>query len=139
MPRTPFKGLFKSDPDNPNAALEPGKVSEMILEFARPLLDLEPGGPPDINALRNILMFAELCWNLPVYERAGGAADAEFKKGFDRVLQAAPEAIASRLRQLVQDRKTRFAAIPFLITARVEGESLEQATVVAEARVSPRG
>ena len=38
--------------------------------------------------------------------------------------------------QLVQERTTRFGAIPFLITVRVEGQGLDRANVIAEARMS---
>jgi len=107
----------------------------MFLEFAGPLLELEAGGPPDMAALRNILMFAEFCWNLPVYEQEDKDAYAQFKKGFDHALHAAPERVARCLRQLLVDRKTRFGAMPLLITARVEGQDVEQARVIAEARM----
>ena len=135
MPSTPLKGLYKFDSGDPAKSIEPGKVSEMILDFAEPLLNLEPGGPPDIKLLRNVLMMAELCWNLPVFETMDGGAYANHKKGFDAVVQAAPGPIANRLRQLIQDRKTRFAGVPFLVTVRVEEDAANNARVIAEARV----
>jgi hypothetical protein len=47
-----------------------------------------------------------------------------------------PSLVSRLLRQLVEDRKTRFAGIPFLVVLRVEGASLDELKVVAEARMS---
>lgn len=58
-------GLYKVDLETRNASLEPGKVSEMILEFAAPLLQLDPVAPHDITMLGEVLLMAEMCWNLP--------------------------------------------------------------------------
>jgi hypothetical protein len=129
------KGLYKIDPADLSSAA-PGKVSELVLDFAAPLLRLGPNGLPDIDALRSVLQLAEICWNLPVYERTDKAKHAEFKRGFDSVLQSVPAPIANLLRQLLHERTTRFGAIPFLVTVRVEGQSLDRANVIAEARVS---
>lgn len=128
-----MKGLYKIDPD---ARLAPGKVSEMFLEFAQPLIYIEPSGPPDIDTLRHILKFAEMCWNLPVVEREDKAAYALSKAGLDRAVHAAPKVVADRLLQMLRDRTERFGAVPFFITARVEGDELARARVVAEARMA---
>jgi hypothetical protein len=50
------EGLIKI-PLEPGAKPEHGKVSEMILEFARPLMEFDPGGPPDIQAVRNTMRY----------------------------------------------------------------------------------
>ncbi|MND06793.1 hypothetical protein D3C83_283830 [compost metagenome] len=46
-----------------------------------------------------------------------------------------PGEIAGLLLKLVEDRKTKFAAVPFLVVLRVEGKSLGELRVVAEARL----
>jgi hypothetical protein len=38
----------------------------MIIDFSRPIMEAEPGGPPDIEALRRMMSLAEICWNAPV-------------------------------------------------------------------------
>jgi hypothetical protein len=58
------------------AAWAPGKISEMILEFAQPLLEAD-GGPPNIQAARNIMQMVMICWNLPVQEAAVRHGDVD--------------------------------------------------------------
>jgi hypothetical protein len=133
-PKSELK-LFKV-PLEGEAKPEPGKVSEMLLEFAQPLLYAEPGGPPNVAAIQSIMQIAELCWNLPVLEATGARSYPEAQRGFDQALRMVPGEISRLLRQLVEDRKTKFAAVPFLVVLRVEGESLEDLRVVAEARMA---
>jgi hypothetical protein len=113
---------------------EPGKVSEMLLEFAEPLLYLEPHGPPDLLAFRTCLQLAETCWNLPVMERLGTPSSGSIRSQFEQVLATSPKPIADTLNELVAARKGRFAHIPFLIFSRVEGVYLDDARIVADAR-----
>ena len=47
-----------------------------------------------------------------------------------------PSLASQLLRKLIQDRKTKFAAIPFSVILRVEGARLDDLKVVAEARMS---
>ena len=54
----------------PAVSQEPGKISEMILDFAAPLLDVAPGGPANIEGLRAAMKIAMVCWNLPAYQDA---------------------------------------------------------------------
>lgn len=107
----------------------------MILEFAKPLIYADPAGPPDITSLRMVLQLAETCWNLPVFEKNAPAQYGAVKRQFDTALAAVPGQVASVLRQLVADRTTTFAAVPFYVQLRVAGETLEAARVVAEARM----
>ena len=53
----------------PEAQSKPGKVSEMILEFACPLLDAM-GQPGRIEDLRVAMQLVMVCWNLPVLQQA---------------------------------------------------------------------
>jgi hypothetical protein len=122
-------------PLEPGAETQPGKLSEMILEFASPLLELDPKGPLNIAALRSMMRLAEMAWNLPVLERGEDPAYASAKRSFDEALAAMPGIVARVLRQLVDDRKGRFAAVPFFVTLQVKGTNLEDARVAAEARM----
>jgi hypothetical protein len=111
----------------------PGKISELIWEFARPLRD-EAGEPRNIDDLRNVLTLATLCWNLPLFERDGVPELADMQASFQGTLGSVPEAVAGLLRRLVEERKTRFAEIPFYIVAEIRGTTLDDCSVHAEAR-----
>lgn len=126
------KGLHKIDA---KGKVVPGKVSELIYDFARPLLDAM-GPPRNIDDLRNAFMLATLCWNLPVFERTGNPQHHELQRQFDSSLKIMPEPIASLLHQLLEDRKTKFGQIPFWVIAEVRGTNLDDASVHAEARQS---
>ncbi|MBK9002209.1 MAG: hypothetical protein IPM35_41345 [Myxococcales bacterium] len=65
-----LKGLRKLGDDG---QWMPGKISELIYDFARPLLDAM-GPPRTIDDLRNAFMLATLCWNLPAFEKTGQPA-----------------------------------------------------------------
>lgn len=62
-----MKGLIKI-PLEPGCKPVPAKVSEVILEFAQPLMEFGEDGPPDIQTMRNIMMLAMVCWNVPIME-----------------------------------------------------------------------
>jgi hypothetical protein len=93
-------GLYKVDPAVPNAKLEPGKISEMLLEFAAPLLQLGADGPPDIKVLGQLMMLTEMCWNLPVFETNDPAAHAHFKQDFDSNTPRQDELVTSALQEI---------------------------------------
>lgn len=114
--------------DEPGGPLQPGKISELIIEFAQPLVDLAP--PRDIETLRRLIHLAVLCWNVPVLERTPTPELQAHLHLFD----ALPEPILRTLQQLRRDRVTRYGLVPFLITAEVRGTSLADAVVHAEAR-----
>jgi hypothetical protein len=131
---TPMKGLFKI-PLEPDSKPLPGKVSEMILEFAQPLMEFGPGGPPNIQTMRSIMMFAMICWNLPIMESRTDVDGASARKMFDDAMAGVPESLGRVLLKLIEDRKTRFAMVPFCVTVQVAGTSMEDARVVAQARM----
>jgi len=112
----------------------PGKISEMILEFAQPLLEAD-GGPPNIQTARNIMQLVMICWNLPVLEAEGRHRDVDMRKMFDEAIDRMPARLKGLLLGLVADRKTKFESIPFLVNLRIEGSNLEDARLVAEARM----
>ncbi len=133
MSDEPLKNLLKIPLEGGKP--EPGKVSEMVLEFADPLMTVDPDGPPNIGALRSIMQIAEMCWNLPVLENSEASSYAQAKRTFDDALAAMPGGLSKILRQLIEDRKVRFGAVPFFVNVRVDGEDLENARVVVEARM----
>lgn len=111
----------------------PGKVSEMMIDFARPLLDAL-GTPRDIEDLRHVMMLATLCWNLPVLEREQAADFEQTRRSFDEALVTMPEPLPSMLRQLIEDRRGKFGSIPFYVITEVRGDTLDDARIHAEAR-----
>jgi hypothetical protein len=106
------------------------KFSDIIVEFAEPLLNADPDGPADIEALRNMMSLATLCWNAPLREVRG---DSSLMKILQPALMAAPEPIATALRQMLASRLSRFAGVPHTIIAEVTGSSLDDARCVARA------
>ena len=114
---------------------ERGKVSEMILEFARPFLDAV-GQPRSIEDLRKAFELVTTCWNLPVFEREVPAEVAEHRQHFDATVASFPEPLSSALLGLVASRKTTFGQVPFLVVVKVRGTSLDDCTIYAEARGS---
>jgi hypothetical protein len=129
-----MKGLIKI-PLEPGRKPVPGKVPEMILEFAQPLMEFGEGGPPDIQTMRNIMMLAMVCWNLPIMETRTDVDGPSTRRMFDDAMARMPDALGRVLLELVEVRRTRFAMVPFYVTVQVEGTSLENARVVAEARM----
>jgi hypothetical protein len=124
-------GLLKK-PVQTGGSWEAGKISEMIIDFARPLLEVD-GGPSDIEALRNVILLANICWNVPILEQKN---DPELARHL-HLIDELPEPLRGLLRLMIRERKTRFGAIPFLVVATVRGTSLDDAVVQAEARMSP--
>ena len=111
----------------------PGKISEMMLDFARPLLDVM-GQPRDINDLRSAFELVIVCWNLPIFERERHAEAVAHRRHFDSVVASFPDPLSSALLGLVESRKTTFGQVPFMVLVEVRGTSLDDCTIYAEAR-----
>ena len=109
---------------------EPAKVSDMMLEFAEPLLDYESGGPRDVSELRTALRLATLCWNAPVYAARG---DYTFMRAIESVLASMPAEVSGRMRAMMAARRGRFAAVPFAVIADVAGTTVAEARITASA------
>lgn len=109
---------------------ERGKYSDLMVEFADPLMYADPQGPSSIQDLRNIMSLATLCWNAPMSEVKG---DRSLMEILEPALKAAPAPIASALRQMLSARMTRYAGVPHTIIAEVTGSSLDDARCVARA------
>lgn len=92
------------------------------------------GGARDIEDRRVAMTLASICWNLPVFERTKKPEYFELQEQFDAALAQSEEPVPSILRQLAEDRKTKFASIPFYVVVEVRGTSLDDCVVYAEAR-----
>ena len=111
----------------------PDRVSELVRDFAQPLLYIDPAGPADIDTIRTAMMLSMICWNLPVYEATGNPLYAHGKRTLAEVAQAVPSAVAAQLRVLVRERKASYPELPFLVSVEVTGSSPESARIVAKA------
>jgi hypothetical protein len=112
---------------------ERAKYSDLIVEFAEPLMYADPQGPSNIGELKNIISLAMLCWNAPMAEVKG---DRSLMGILEPALKTAPAPIASALRQMLSARMTRYAGVPHTIVAEVTGSSLDDARCVAHAFAS---
>lgn len=111
----------------------PGKVSEMIMDFAGPIMETVKGGPPDIETLRDMMLLVSLCWNVPVLR---ATEHPEVTKQLHS-LEGLPEPLKSILDGLMRDRRTKFGSVSFLIAVEVRGTCIDDASIYAEARTSP--
>ena len=114
------------------------KVSELLRDYAQPLLYADPAGPADIDTIRTAMSLAMICWNLPVYEAMGSPLYTQGVRTLDAIIARVPGAVASNLKRLLDDRKTKFGSLPFLALVEVTGTTPENATIIAEARLPGR-
>lgn len=125
-----FDGLFTRSEDG--GPLEPGKVSELLLDYAAPLF--EDGYPPDVESLRAAMRIAVVCWNAAFLEMTG---DASFRQMLAPFLANATAEGRAVMQRLLEERKTRFGAIPVLLDVEVEGTDVMHARIVARAYNAP--
>jgi hypothetical protein len=132
-------------PENPpnrvlQIPVEPGplpealEVSALVREFAQPLVYAEPAGPADLEALRTSLMLAMICWNLPVYEATGSSLFAKGTRTLSEISKNVPRRVGAALQQLLVTRKSKFADRAYLVLVEVEGTTLADATIIAQAK-----
>jgi hypothetical protein len=114
---------------------DPIAVAELVRDFAQPLLYVDPAGPADIETMRTAVLLAMICWNLPVYEATGSQLAAKGTRALKAICEQVPAAVVSTVGQLLEDRKSKFAAAPFIVLVEVTGTTPENATIVAEARM----
>lgn len=125
--------------DEPIILPQPSRVSALLREFAQPLLYADPAGPSDVATIRTAMMLAMICWNLPVYEALAHPLYQKGKRTLDAISKSVPLLVGSKLRKLLDDRKTKFGTLPFLVMIEVTGSSCEDAIITAEARTPPLG
>lgn len=127
------KGLHAIDADG---NVVPGKVSELMLAFAAPLLDaLER--PHTMDDLQRVFTTASVCWNLPVLERTGDPEQVKLRQMLDDAMAKMPEQLRALFEQLIVDREKKYGHIPFLVNLRVEADG-PGFRLVADAREAPR-
>src|SRR4051812_32997707 len=96
----------------------PGKVSELMLDFARPLLDVM-SQPRHINDLRSAFELVVVCWDLPIFERGRHAEAVAHRRHFDSVIDSFPKPLSSALLGLFESRTTTFGRVPFMVIVEI--------------------
>jgi hypothetical protein len=117
-----------------DGASQRAKFSQLMLEFAEPLLAIARAEGPSIEALRRSMMLATLCWNAPLRAVQG---DDRAQRELDVFLKSAEPALRAALRSMLSSRMTQYAGVPFAVFANVEGSSAENARCVAYATATP--
>jgi hypothetical protein len=130
MKPAPLLQIPKGDFNLPDAT----QVSKLLRDYAQPLLYIDPDGPADLETMRTAMGLAMICWNLPVYEAIASPLYTQGMRTLEAVSAQVPAAVAACLQKLLEERKTKFAALPFLATVEVIGDRLKSATIAAEAR-----
>lgn len=128
-----FKGLHKIEA---KGKVVPGKVSELMLDFAAPLIEaLER--PHSMDDLQRVFMAASVCWNLPVLERTGDPERVKLRSMLDDAMAKMPAELRALFQQLIVEREKKYGHIPFLVNLRVETDG-PGFRLVAEAREAPK-
>ena len=113
-----------------NGTVQRGKFSQLMLDFAEPLLAIAREEEPSIEALRTSMMLATLCWNAPLRAVRG---DDSLVRELAALMKSVEPAVQAALRSMLSSRMTLYARVPFPVFAEVEGSSLENARCVASA------
>src|SRR5215510_6281013 len=87
--------------EEPYVVPESTQVSELLRDYAQPLLYADPAGPADVDTIRTAMSLAMICWNLPVYEAIGSPLFAQGVRTLDAIMERVPAAVASNLRRLI--------------------------------------
>jgi hypothetical protein len=83
------------------------KLSETLLEFAQPLVDLDPGHI-DEHQMRTLLGFAINVWNLVVFEEIRGAANDVAEMRAELAPDQVPAEVLAWFDRLVARKRERF-------------------------------
>lgn len=111
------------------------KLSETLLQFAKPLLDTL-SDPPPFEELRQLMVVVTVVWNLPLYEQRKSPKAISFRATFDTMLEQVPPEIAKILSSMLYSRLTTYAKDPRLGFADVVQDARGRAQVVATAALT---
>lgn len=111
------------------------KLSETLLQFAKPLLDTL-SDPPPFEELRQLMVVVTVVWNLPLYEQRKSPKAISFRATFDTMLEQVPPEIAKILSTMLYSRLTTYANDPRLGFADVVQDGRGRAQVVATAALT---
>ncbi len=111
------------------------KLSETMLQFAKPLLDTL-SSPPPIEELRQVMVIVTVAWNLPIYEQRKKPEAVAYRTTFNAALAQLPPEIAQILSTMLYSRLTTYAHDPRIGFAEVVEEANGRAQVVATAALT---
>jgi len=111
------------------------KMSETMLEFARPLLDQLPS-PPPIELVRQVMTIATVAWNLPIHEQRNSPVAKSFRASYDAAMVQMPPEIGTILSGLMYARLTTYAKDPRLAFVEVTDGGGGEAQIVATAMLA---
>lgn len=111
------------------------KLSETLLQFAKPLL-ATLSDPPPFEELRQLMVVVTVVWNLPLYEQRKSPKAISFRATFDTMLAQVPPEIAEILSTMLYSRLTTYANDPRLGFAKVVSDGRGGAQVVATAMLT---
>ena len=114
------------------------KLSETLLQFAKPLLDML-SSPPPIDELRQVMVLVTVAWNLPLYEQRKRPEAAAYRATWDMALGRLPPEIAQILSAMLDSRLTAYAHDPRIGFAEVVDEGHGRAQIVATAALTDDG
>lgn len=89
----------------PDGGWQPAKYSDMLLEFAGPLLALCTV-PRQGEDVRKVMQLASFCWNAPVYQARG---NSELTQALQAVMAASPAEVREGLRYMIDQRQELLA------------------------------
>lgn len=111
------------------------KLSESMLQFAKPLLDQLPD-PPSIEDMRQVMMIVTAVWNLPLYEQRKSPNAASYRATLNTMMARLPPEIAKIISTMLHTRLTTYAHDPRLGFADVVEEAPGRAKIVATAALT---
>lgn len=111
------------------------KLSETMLQFAKPLLDMFPQ-PLPIEQLRQLMVIATVAWNLPLHEQRKKPEAAAHRATFDSALAIIPPELGKILSAMLYSRLTTYANDPRIGFAEVFDDGDGHARVVATAALT---
>jgi hypothetical protein len=107
-------------------------ISETMLRFAKPLVDLV-GLPPDLRAAQSLMVITTAAWNLPLLERHGHPEATKVAAALEGGLQRMPEAVRGTVEGMLHARLTTFGDDPRVGVADVQPNERGGLRVVASA------
>lgn len=116
MAQTKQKKAARTKTATAPAAVELPKLSDVLMDFAAPLLDMIPG-EPTTEFVQAALGLAMVAWNLPLLKEHGNAGEFDqLRLDLQRTLDTAPPAAGAMLDRMMRERSQKYAADPRLIT-----------------------
>lgn len=108
------------------------KISETMLSFAKPLVDLV-GMPPDLRAAQSFMVIATAAWNLPLLEKHAHPEAEKVAAALESGLGRMPAEVRAVVEGMLRSRLTTFAHDPRVGVADVQPDGRGGLRVVANA------